>query len=48
MAWPDSGLKLSTIIRIKGNYMVEVNKIDGDLIVNKAKIAIVVAVAQRI
>ena len=42
MAWPDSGLKLSTIIRIKGNNMVEVNKIDGDLIVSKAKIAIVV------
>lgn len=42
MAWPGSGLKLSTIIRIKGNDMVEVNKIDGDLIVSKAKIAIVV------
>ncbi len=42
MAWPDSGSKLSTIIRIKGNNMVEVNKIDGDLIVSKAKIAIVV------
>jgi len=42
MAWPDSGLKLSTIIRIKGNNMVEVNKIDGDLIVSKAKIAIIV------
>ena len=42
MASPVSGSKSLSIFLIKGRRMTDVNRIEGDLTVNKAKIAIVV------